>query len=225
MRDHIKNVEYFDIFLNEELTRIAKFESKLKNNEVKEDRIDAVKSKLIELKLGVLIAQYSMGKSVDTIKKDYCSILYACSDVWRPSLYMRNLQIISLGILLNLKEEMKEVVLPLIISSNTKDWLYEYLIVGENTNTILFPEPYDMVKEIVDSSDANKSLLLEEYIKNKWYKAHNDCGWYDTHKSNQNVYSGYWSFEAGAIAKILKIDDEELKDLPYYPYDMVHFED
>ncbi|MDD7379168.1 MAG: DUF1911 domain-containing protein [Lachnospiraceae bacterium] len=37
------------------------------------------------------------------------------------------------------------------------------------------------------------------------------------------AYYGYWSFEAGAIAKILNLDDSSLKDVPYYPYDLVHY--
>ena len=45
----------------------------------------------------------------------------------------------------------------------------------------------------------------------------------DSHKSSENVYYGYWSFEAGAIAKILNLDDSSLKDVPYYPYDLVHY--
>ena len=32
-----------------------------------------------------------------------------------------------------------------------------------------------------------------------------------------------WSFEAGAIAKILNLDDECLKGAKYYPYDLAHF--
>ncbi|MDR4190445.1 hypothetical protein COL87_26390 [Bacillus pseudomycoides] len=37
------------------------------------------------------------------------------------------------------------------------------------------------------------------------------------------IFSGYWSFESGAIAKILNLDDSTLRDTPYYPYDMVHY--
>ncbi len=43
-------------------------------------------------------------------------------------------------------------------------------------------------------------------------------------RKNKNLYTGYWSFEVGAVAKILGIDDSSLKDVKYYPYDLVHFE-
>lgn len=65
-----------------------------------------------------------------------------------------------------------------------------------------------------------KKMLEKAEIKD-WYNE--DCGCYETHKSKQNIYYGYWSFEAGAIAKILNLDDSRLKDVPYYPYDLVHY--
>ena len=34
---------------------------------------------------------------------------------------------------------------------------------------------------------------------------------------------GYWSFESGALVKILGLDDSSLKEVQYYPYDMVHW--
>ena len=43
------------------------------------------------------------------------------------------------------------------------------------------------------------------------------------HKAKEKLYYGYWSFEAGAIAKILNLDDSNLKNVPYYPYDLVHY--
>ena len=30
------------------------------------------------------------------------------------------------------------------------------------------------------------------------------------------------SFESGAMVKVLGLDDSEWKDVPYYPYDLVH---
>ena len=45
-------------------------------------------------------------------------------------------------------------------------------------------------------------------------------------KSKQNIYYGYWSFEAGAIDKnYRKINDTQLSDTQYYPYDMVHYKE
>ena len=36
---------------------------------------------------------------------------------------------------------------------------------------------------------------------------------------------GYWSFESGALVKILGLDDSSLKEVQYYPYDMLITQD
>ncbi|MDR0574163.1 MAG: DUF1911 domain-containing protein [Tannerella sp.] len=54
---------------------------------------------------------------------------------------------------------------------------------------------------------------------------HSDTGWYNDHKNGGNLHYGYWSFESGALVKILGLDDSSLKDMQYYPYDMVHWTD
>jgi len=38
-----------------------------------------------------------------------------------------------------------------------------------------------------------------------------------------NVYPGYWAWEVAEIAKIKKINDMNIKDLNYYPYNAVHW--
>lgn len=67
--------------------------------------------------------------------------------------------------------------------------------------------------------------MLKKYLAEQWYEIHSECAWYNSHNSKQNTYYGYWAYEAGAISKILKLNDEELKEQQYYPYDLVHFQD
>lgn len=96
-----------------------------------------------------------------------------------------------------------------------------------NSNTILFPIPYQSILSIFISSKQSKLLAIdkiEKYIKKEWYRGHSDCSWYNDHKYGI-VHNGYWSFESGALVKILGLDDSILKGQPYYPYDMVHWAD
>lgn len=37
------------------------------------------------------------------------------------------------------------------------------------------------------------------------------------------MYRGYWCLESAVLVKTLKLDDTELKDCKYYPYDMAHY--
>ena len=49
LRDTLKDKEYFLEYISEEEDRINKFETKLRNNEVREDRILNVRKKVYDL--------------------------------------------------------------------------------------------------------------------------------------------------------------------------------
>ena len=52
------NEQYFAEYILEETERIRKFQNKLKNNEVREDRIYSVKRKIDAIQFELLIARY-----------------------------------------------------------------------------------------------------------------------------------------------------------------------
>ena len=85
-----------------------------------------------------------------------------------------------------------------------------------------FSDPYEHLKRIIQERN-NKEQLLKDYLQNNWYQGHKEMAWYDIHKAKEKLYYGYWSFESGAIAKILDLDDINLKNVKYYPYDLVHY--
>lgn len=76
MRDSLKNVEYFNQFIHEDLERVNKFLLKLENGEVKKERIFPVKSKVHDLKLGILIAEYSKGDELAELEKEYFELVF-----------------------------------------------------------------------------------------------------------------------------------------------------
>lgn len=228
MRDCLKDVQYFNEFLEEEEARIQKFQAKLDNNEVKADRILPVMSKIHNMKLGVLIAKYSKGENTDDLIQNYNDLIEKLPEVWEPDFYIKNLWLISIGIMLDTDNSMLDIIRKLVVKSEKNDWLYNFLFEYKSNNIediageLEFPQEYQMLYEIA-ISEEERSKRLEEYIENIWYNAHKDCGWYDSHKNKQKLYFGYWSFESGAMAKILGIDDDKLKNVPYYPYDLVHY--
>ena len=87
-----------------------------------------------------------------------------------------------------------------------------------NTPFIFYHRFYTL-KDVVEKTD--KINFLVKYLMEEWYNK--DCEVYESHKSVQSLYYGYWSFEAGAVAKILRLNDSKLKGVPYYPYDLVHY--
>ena len=57
VRDLLKYNNYFNEYIVEEKKSINKFELKLRNNEVREDRVLNVKRKVYDLKFQILIAK------------------------------------------------------------------------------------------------------------------------------------------------------------------------
>ena len=87
---------------------------------------------------------------------------------------------------------------------------------------MIFISLLDYQKLIKYLNDSTRETFLK-YLRG-WYKSHYHSAWYDTHKNEKfKLYYGYWCFEAGAIAKRLGLDDKDLQNEQYYPYDMVHY--
>jgi hypothetical protein len=51
-------------------------------------------------------------------------------------------------------------------------------------------------------------------MENLWYSTCEEFSWFDTHKSKENVYMGYWSWLAAAIIKKKGIKVEKMKYVP-----------
>lgn len=225
MRDHLKNVEYFNQFIYEDSERIKKFSSKLESGEVKAERIFPVKSKVHDLKLGILIAKYSRGDELAELKKEYFELASGWEEVWEPEYYNKNLKMVSLGVLFGADKDFAKKVKDMLEKSEIYDGLLYYLLDAlgdepiEERKEMLFPKSFSNLQKVV--YQENKLQALKKYLSDDWYNE--DCGCYEAHKSKQNIYYGYWSFEAGAIAKILNLDDSSLKDVSYYPYDLAHY--
>lgn len=84
---------------------------------------------------------------------------------------------------------------------------------------VLFPKGLSTLKKAYESEKPEE--LIRHYLEYEWYRA--DCGYYEDHKSELDIYCGYWSFEAAAVAKIIGINDNGMENMPYYPYDLVHY--
>lgn len=227
MRDTIKNEEYFIKCISYEKDRINKFTQALLSigSENIKGRINAL-TYLANFNKNIFKQSYSIGISIEEIYHYYEDWLKYYSEICTEnySLY----DIIDLFSIAVFYEKRKvEFTKYLIIIMN------KLLIDDGMTNLYLVYlglEPKDnnesklsYLNNLLEDSE-NKSEVLKSILKD-WYKYHHDAYWYDTHKLKTDTYCGYWSFELGAIAKILNLNDEELKEQQYYPYDLVHFQD
>ena len=215
MRDSIKNKLYFDDFILEDSKRIDSFNDKLKNGLVPAGRIDRIKEKVISLEIGIFIAKYSRGDSLKSLYDSFLGLFDEWSDLFDENDYNINLKMISLAILFNYENKLNDIKDKL---SKIDDWLITYILDGENRKKLVYPEHYEALQNILKNKDFS---LLHDYVKNDWFNEDLDC--FVSHKSAENTYSGYWCFEVAAIIKKLGIDDSELKNAKFYPYELVHF--
>jgi hypothetical protein len=235
IRDRLKDVDYFEIFIKQNERLISKGHLTIKEKE-KEWDVDKIKYKrlsIFENSLEILIAMYSEGRSIDEIKEYYSTtVLKYCKDGWfeyggggyTPMLWM-----LSIGIMLEINQPEFNLSANLVKENNLNDFLLNKLISYRipnwemNTEKFAFYRPYNVFSEIIALPKEQATKRLEKYLDKEWYKGNNDTGWHNSHKSEFELYFGYWSFESGAIAKIMDLDDATLKECQYYPYDMVHW--
>ncbi|MBC1567876.1 DUF1911 domain-containing protein [Listeria sp. FSL L7-1425] len=60
------------------------------------------------------------------------------------------------------------------------------------TEKFAFPIPYELLNTVINANDNKDAIYnLSIYL---------DKEWYNSHKSNHDIYTGYWSYERGALA-------------------------
>lgn len=216
-----------DNLLEDESNGIQK--NRISNQQVIENKKGTIAKYLYE----IFKITYSSGYPVTDVKKAFLDYLEAKQPVLDGKMgYLEDLDILSIAILLGIDGETVAPFIENIAQVNYEDYLLDFLIRYYRPDwpqheEIQFKRPYAHAKKIIEAPDKEKALgALRNYIFSKWYAGSNDAPWYNSHKAkNPAFHAGYWSFEAGAIAKILELDDSSLKDQQYYPYDLVHWKD
>ena len=189
---------------------------------------------LFNYRLRSLLVQYSVGQGLDNLKVTYVEAVKTMPRFWTENgFYIEMLWMLSIGVMLNYDDDLMLNLVQLIKDKGAKDYIYDILIKYRfpewepTTDVVLYPSPYQAiisVTELVKLDKIEAVKRLEKYLKKEWYRGHSDLSWHDDHKYGIN-HDGYWCFESGALVKVLGLNDSSLKGLPYYPYDMVHWND
>lgn len=225
---YIENIDFDENTIKED---IDEYEENKENWD--DERIRVQFEDLIRYNYQVLISKYSLGLPVSEIIEDYKQGVYFMQKGWKAeSGYIEMLWYLSIGIMIEIENSEFQKLVQLVERDALNDFLIDFLIQSKSeqykkqTNQLLWEKPYLALQEVITLAKEDKQKAtkrLQHYLKKEWYKGHSDCGWYNDHKSKWAVHSGYWSFESGAVVKILNLDDKILKDQKYYPYDLVHF--
>lgn len=143
-------------------------------------------------------------------------------------IYAELLEMISKGILLDTKDALSKLATKLRMVGY-QDYLISFLLhyvdpTFELSTGLLWPEDLACRKlqEITLSNLSSAESGLKEYLESFFYTRENMEDSYGSHKRTDNSYDGYWSFESAAIAKVMELNDDILREHRYYPYDMRH---
>jgi hypothetical protein len=229
VRDKIKDEAYFQNYFDEENYGLEDYQKSLDNNEIREDRILPVKESMQDIRYHIMVAKYSAGYPLEDVKKDYIGVLHGMFPYWAddPELSER-INMVAIGIMLEIEDEYFDVLAKFIDETGEKEYMFDYFIHSrrpgwEISDKVRFSGVFGWIKEVTQMNKSDAEVFLADYLKSKWYSTHGDFYWHDNHKSKVNTYFGYWCFEAGAIVKIMGLDDTAFKDNQYYPYDLVHY--
>lgn len=232
MRDNFKSEEYYKK-LYEQDTRFLEFnESTLKNViEEKGENFETIPScyhGIANKCYHRLYLGYTMGKTYRELLPDARKYIENGIESCTGSPYGVLESIIFVAIVFNLQEYKDAIKETMIKYKDYRDKYMEEIYQLLDPEFVITSEVFywekecKSIDEIISISKTDKDAgikALKKYVDKQWFKTLND----GMIRKGDPSYRGFWCIEAAALVKALKLDDSELKDSKYYPYDMAHF--
>lgn len=220
-REFYKDDRYFEDYIICQNKRIEKFTDTLnKLGEGDSAKAAQCQRYLANFYRDLMSAKYSIGASRQEVQKFYMKYLEAVRNSAIAD-YAEMVNMLSLAILLDASIENIEYVLK--NTTYDADALVSVLKnilqkndLSTNSDDLLFPEIYEVFYQYI-RGNVDKGKFLK-YMEEEWYDSCKDFSWYDSHKSNENIYVGYWAWLAGAVLKINKV---VVTDRRYIPCDLL----
>ena len=214
IRDKIKTEEYFqedrELYLGSLNRRLAKYDK------IKPENKSVYFRNLVIDNETLFKICYSIGDSVQTLFPYYQGILSNLKLIASEGVpFDLAVNIFALGVLYSeRKEEFLDDLKAIYEQMDHTDGLIEYYMVYLFHDKIV---PFHSILEYQNMiEDTYESVAKAQGF---WYYSHSDAPWYNNY--TKDTYVGYWSFDTAATCKIKGIYDERLKDLEYFPYDLL----
>lgn len=238
-REPLLDTAYFDKCLIFYKEKIEQKKERLESKSTDVKRWDLVFAFLFDAQLHNIYNNYSKGTPVNEI----IALINEATDTYITYIQHPTAELLSFKDSYIMYEEALSILsLNLIIGTNRevmnklastydllgKDLLMDKMLSVALTerkinNKLAWPKIYEKLYAVFTSSKEDQPQLMKAYLSD-WYKTMKKASWHGTHKRpDLCAFSGYWSMEAAATTRILKIDDAVFKDLPYYPADLVHY--
>ncbi len=213
-RDKIKDDKYFEDYIIYQNKRIAKFKQAL--NAISSSDIDKKRTCLgmiAGFQRDLINAKYSIGALKPEMKKVVCEYISIIKEIGVDN-YEEYINVISLAILFDLRDEVTEISTKEPLNDRLTDILMAHSSVGKE---LRFKEYYGSFCDYLDGIIDVRQF--ERYMNEEWYKSSEGMYWYDSHKSGEDIYTGYWSWLAAACLKVKK--EVTHGTVQYIPYDVI----
>ena len=214
IRDKHKDRAYFEKRLNRLQERLKRKVSKSKD--ITKDYLEVHYQFLVLFNEELVKLSYSIGASKEEIFPYYQGILSNLKLIASEGVpFDLAVNIFALGVLYSeRKEEFLDDLKAVYEQMDHTDGLIEYYMVYLFHDKIV---PFHSILEYQNMiEDTYESVAKAQGF---WYYSHSDAPWYNNH--TKDTYKGYWSFDTAATCKIKGIYEERLKDLEYFPYDLL----
>lgn len=216
IRDKHKNQAYFE-------RRFTRLQNRLREDiemtdEIAEKYLLLHYQDLVLDNEGLVKLSYSIGASKEEIFPYYQGILSNLKLIASEGVpFYRAVDVFALGVLYSeRKEEFLDDLKAIYEQMDYTDGLIEYYMVYLFHDKIV---PFHSILEYQNMIEETYESVAK--AQGFWYYSHSDAPWYEKHKYDNRGYDGYWSFDTAATCKIKGIYDERLKDLEYFPYDLL----
>lgn len=199
--------------------------------------IESTRESILIYQQDVLFATYSAGYPIDVFKNEYIKTLEAMYSAWSHlGGYSTMLNMLSIAIILDLRKAQSELYKMFCDPKRQENFeikdhllgiLFQYCGFENKVHMdFMIAKPYAILREVYELAQNDKIIAikkLKSYLQKNWFSALKRQDLIqETHKSPYGTHCGYWSFESGALVKILGLNDSLLKDQQYYPYDLMH---
>jgi hypothetical protein len=236
-REPLLTVSFFEEQIRFANETIAEFTALLNDASIVSPEI--LLFSLFSYRYSLLFLKYSRGYPIEEMRPDLLALVDALEAYKAHPLaedfffngeqdeYMQALTLVSLGLLLHVETAVFERLVAAIGASG-QDYILEWLI-GRRlpqrpaTTRLLFPKTYARLRDAIQAPRDIQSTVLQQFLAG-WYESL-DTVWYNIHAHRQDSagFTGYWCWEAAAVAYGLGADDATLRPLPYYPTDLADF--
>jgi hypothetical protein len=235
-REPLLTVSFFEEQIRFANETIAEFTALLNDASIVSPEI--LLFSLFSYRYSLLFLKYSRGYPIEEMRPDLLALVDALETYKAHPLaedfffngeqdeYMQALTLVSLALLH--VETAVFARLVAAIGANGQDYILEWLI-GRRlpqrpaTTRLLFPKTYARLRDAIQAPRDIQSTVLQQFLA-AWYESLNTV-WYNIHAHRQDSagFTGYWCWEAAAVAYGLSADDAALRPMPYYPTDLADY--